>query len=118
MNDNDIYEVAFNRVKDLANSRDISASKIVVLVILTIRAVESVSNNNIDGSAKKKVVIRIVSEWINTIGQFNNEDHQYLNDIFITQILDGLIDSLCDFNIEHIIKTCFQSFLSCIKKSQ
>lgn len=115
--ENDIYKLAFDRVKAMAYGKDITPAKITILVLLCIQIVENIATKdfkkvNISGALKKEIVIKLITEWVNNISNFNDDDKLYINNIFIPTILSGMIDSLCDLDLQKTVKNCMDKIFN------
>lgn len=101
----------YNQLKELVSGQ-IHQDNIVKIVGLAIQIVQRMKRDNLplSNEEKKSIVIVVIHRIVQDVVK-DDTVRGYLEDIFIPMLLPGIIDSLCDLNVNDIK----QSLLSCWK---
>jgi hypothetical protein len=107
-NDEIVLKV-YNSVMKMVDKKTISQDNIIEIVGNVIQTVQLVKRGKeiLTNEEKKAIVINIVQRLVNE-SPIDETVKKYLVEIFIPSLLPGVIDSLCNLNVNKVIKSsCF-----------
>lgn len=112
-----LYDIAYLKFSEVARSKQFGVGDILVLIGVTTQIVQGLrtaKKDPLDKPAKKALVVRLITQWIDDAQHLNEQDKFYLKHVFVPTMLDGAIDSLCELEVNKIVKSKCDKFLSCL----
>lgn len=107
-----VAKQAYDLVMKMVSNKTITQINIVEIVGIAIQVVQTQKKGStpLTNDEKKTLVMSIISKLVEELPGIDPDVKIYLTQIFIPVMLSGLIDSLCNLNINDIkdgIKSCF-----------
>lgn len=112
-----LYDIAYLKLGEVVRKKQFGVGDILVLVGLStqiVQGLKTAKKDPIDKPVKKAIVVRLITQWIDDANHLSEQDKFYLKNIFVPTMLDGAIDSLCELEVNKIVKSKCDKFLSCL----